>query len=74
MIAILKDVVFLVLILLAAAFSICIVWFCWAMLENFWKIFIKKKPSKKCFHASTSYHADPYNFWKCNDCGEVFPE
>lgn len=54
-------------------FVITVFWFCYAMLVNFYKIYLKQ-PKKDCQHTNTTYHDGLYDFWKCNDCGGNFPE
>ena len=51
---------------------ISVAWFCYAMIVNFYKIYIKKIPAKKrCFHASATFKDE---YWQCDDCGECFPD
>jgi Na+/phosphate symporter len=70
-----KSIVHLLFNLLSAAIIVCflivIVWFCAAMIVNFYKIYIKKK-AKKCLHPDMTYNESPYNFWKCGSCGATF--
>jgi len=52
--------------------TITVFWFCYAMLVNFYKIYIKKpEVNKTCHHASAHYTENhPDKVWTCNDCGE----
>jgi len=50
-------------------------WFFFAMLLNFYKIYIKKIPAKKqCRHHHATFQDGLYGFWKCDECGENFPD
>lgn len=71
---IIKALLFLFCIGLLLGCVISLWWMLYAVVVNFYKIYLKKKPKKQCWHTSTTYHDGLYNFWKCDDCGANFPE
>ena len=48
---------------------LCVVWFLWAMMVNFYKIYIKKPKKVACNHPSFHYtEIDPLKPWTCSVC------
>lgn len=71
MITFLKAVFAVFCISIVIGMIVCVLWFIGAMVVNFWKIYIKKKPIKNCQHPNTVYTENhPDKVWTCCDCGE----
>jgi hypothetical protein len=72
---IIKFLVTVVCISILIVCSIITIWFIWALVVNFYKVFIKKAKQKDlgCYHENiVCDNLHPSNPFKCTNCGERF--
>lgn len=74
MVMIIKGLVLLFLIGILASCVVCVVWFLWALMVNFYKVYLKssKVNQDQCNHPSSHYtDTHPDLCWTCHACGKI---
>lgn len=74
MMMIIKGLLLLFFIGFLSSCVVCVIWFLWALMINFWKVYLKSSKVSKvqCSHPSSRYtDTHPDLVWTCTECGKI---